>query len=75
MIEDVNPFLINMLGYTREEFLKKKIWEVGAFVDIEASQIAFETLQKNEFIRYEDLPLRTKEGRLIEVEFISNGRD
>jgi PAS domain S-box-containing protein len=72
MIEDVNPFLIDMLGYSREEFLKKKIWEVGAFVDIEASHIAFETLQKNEFIRYEDLPLRTKSGRLIDVEFISN---
>ncbi len=72
MIEDVNPFLINMLGYSREEFLKKKIWEVGAFIDIEASQIAFETLQKNEFIRYEDLPLKTKDGRLIDVEFISN---
>ncbi len=24
MIEDVNPFLIDMLGYSREEFLKKK---------------------------------------------------
>jgi PAS domain S-box-containing protein/putative nucleotidyltransferase with HDIG domain len=72
MIEDVNPYLINMLGYSLEEFLKKKIWEVGAFKDIEASQIAFEALQKKEFIRYEDLPLRTKEGRLIEVEFISN---
>lgn len=24
MIEDVNPYLINMLGYLREEFLKKK---------------------------------------------------
>jgi PAS domain S-box-containing protein/putative nucleotidyltransferase with HDIG domain len=72
MIEDVNPFLIKMLGYSREEFLKKKIWEVGAFIDIEASKLAFEELQKNEFIRYEDLPLRTKDGRLIEVEFISN---
>jgi len=47
MIEDVNPFLIKMLGYSREEFLKKKIWEVGAFIDIEANQIAFESLQKN----------------------------
>ena len=72
MIEDVNPFLTDMLGYSREEFLKKKIWEVGAFIDIEASKLAFEELQKNEFIRYEDLPLRTKDGRLIEVEFISN---
>jgi PAS domain S-box-containing protein len=48
MIEDVNPYLIKMLGYSREEFIKKKLWEVGAFRDIEASQDAFEALQKNE---------------------------
>ncbi len=72
MIEDVNPFLINMLGYSRGEFLKKKLWEVGAFKDIEASQSAFEALQENEYIRYEDLPLRAKDGRLIQVEFVSN---
>ena len=24
MIEDVNPYLINMLGYTRAEFVEKK---------------------------------------------------
>ncbi|MBK9602786.1 MAG: PAS domain S-box protein [Anaerolineales bacterium] len=72
MIEDVNPFLIKMLGYSREEFIKKKLWEVGAFRDIEASQDAFEALQMNEYIRYEDLPLKTKDGRLIQVEFVSN---
>src|SRR6185503_9758161 len=72
MIEDVNPYLIKMLGYSREEFVKKKLWEVGAFKDIEASQDAFEVLQANEYIRYEDLPLKTKDGRLIQVEFVSN---
>ena len=71
-ITDVNPFLIKMLGYTRKEFVEKKLWEVGAFQDIEASQEAFEALQKNEYIRYEDLPLRAKDGRLIQVEFVSN---
>lgn len=71
-ITDVNPFLINMLGYSREEFVEKKLWEMGAFKDIEASQQAFEALQKNEYIRYEDLPLRGKDGRLIQVEFVSN---
>ena len=71
-ITDVNPFLIKMLGYSREEFVEKKLWEVGAFKDIEASQEAFEALQKNEYIRYEDLPLRAKSGRLIDVEFVSN---
>jgi diguanylate cyclase (GGDEF)-like protein/PAS domain S-box-containing protein len=72
MIEEVNPYLIAMLGYSREEFVKKKLWEVGAFKDIEASQEAFEALQKNEYIRYDDLPLKTKDGRLIQVEFVSN---
>jgi diguanylate cyclase (GGDEF)-like protein/PAS domain S-box-containing protein len=72
MITDVNPFLIEMLGYSRDEFVEKKLWEVEAFKDIEASQNAFEALQKNEYIRYEDLPLRAKDGRLVQVEFVSN---
>jgi len=71
-ITDVNPFLIKMLGYSREEFVEKKLWEVGAFRDVQASQQAFEALQKNEYIRYEDLPLRAKSGRLVDVEFVSN---
>jgi diguanylate cyclase (GGDEF)-like protein/PAS domain S-box-containing protein len=71
-ITDVNPFLIHMLGYSREEFVEKKLWEVGAFKDIEASKIAFETLQVDEYIRYEDLPLKSKNGHLVQVEFVSN---
>ena len=71
-ITDVNPFLVKLLGYSRAEFIQKKLWEVGAFRDIEASQEAFEVLQKNEYIRYEDLPLRAKSGKLIDVEFVSN---
>lgn len=71
-ITDVNPFLINMLGYSRREFVQKKLWEVGAFRDVKASKQAFEALQKRKYIRYEDLPLRAKDGRLMQVEFVSN---
>jgi len=71
-ITDVNPYLIDLLGYSREEFVEKKIWQVGAFKDIEASKDAFEALQQNEYIRYENLPLKAKDGRLIQVEFVSN---
>ncbi len=70
-ITDVNPFLIEMLGYSREEFVQKKLWEVGAFREGEASQRAFEGLQKNEQIR-DDLALRAKSGEIIHVEFVSN---
>jgi PAS domain S-box-containing protein len=71
-LTEVNPFLIKLLGYSREEFIQKKLWEVGAFRNIQASQEAFEALQKDKYIRYEDLPLKAKSGRLIDVEFVCN---
>jgi diguanylate cyclase (GGDEF)-like protein len=61
-----------MLGYPREEFLEKKLWEVGPFKDIEASQAAFETLAQKEHTRYEGLRLKAKNGKLFQVEFLSN---
>ena len=64
--------MIFLLGYSRDEFMGKKLWEVGAFKDIKASQKAFEALQQNEYIRYKNLPLRAKDGELFQVEFVSN---
>jgi len=74
-IEDVNPFLIKMLHYTHEEFLGRKLWEVGAFADIAESKKMFLELQANDYVRYEDLPLKTKSGVTVEVEFVSNAYD
>jgi PAS domain S-box-containing protein len=69
---DVNPFLIAMLGYSRDEFLGKKLWELGAFKDIEASKNAYLVLQSQGYIRYDNLPLQTNNGRNVAVEFVSN---
>lgn len=71
-ITDVNPFLEKLLGYSKSEFLNKKLWEVGAFRNMKASKDAFKILQKDGFVRYEDLPLETKDGRSVDVEFVSN---
>ena len=71
-ITDVNPFMIELLGYSRDEFLGKELWEIGLFSDKEASQIAFREVQAKGYLRYEDLPLQTTKGRLREVEFVSN---
>ena len=72
MVVDVNPFLIELLGYSREQFLGKRIWELGFFKDTAASKLNLKELQEKKFIRYEDLPLETSDGRRIEVEFVSN---
>jgi PAS domain S-box-containing protein len=71
-ITDVNPFMAMLLGYTREEFLGKSLWEIGAFRDEAANRAAFTELQKRRYIRYEDLPLQAKNGRTAAVEFVSN---
>ena len=71
-IMDVNPFLIKMLGYSHEEFIEKEVWEIGLFRDIIPNHDKFLELQQKEYVRYEDLPLETADGRRIEVEFISN---
>jgi diguanylate cyclase (GGDEF)-like protein/PAS domain S-box-containing protein len=71
-IDDINPFLESMLGYSRETLVGKKLWQIGPMKDVKACKKAFLELQSVEYIRYEDLPLETKDGRLIEVEFVSN---
>ena len=71
-IMDVNPFLIDLLDYPFEELRGRKLWEIGLFKDIAANKLAFKTLQQNEYIRYENLPLRRKDGKQIQVEFVSN---
>ena len=71
-ISDVNPFLLEMLGYSHEELLGKKLWEIGLFKDIEASKATSSELKSKGYVRYNDLPLETKEGRPIAVEFVSN---
>jgi PAS domain S-box-containing protein len=71
-IVDVNPFLIDLLGFSHELFLGKKIWDIGIFKDIVANKDNFEELQRKEYIRYEDLPLETADGRNVAVEFVSN---
>jgi PAS domain S-box-containing protein len=71
-IIDVNPFLGDLLGYSKEELIGKEIWEIGFFKDIAANKEKFHELQKEKYVRYDDLPLETTNGRKINVEFVSN---
>jgi PAS domain S-box-containing protein len=71
-IDDANPFLLNMLGYTLEELTGKKLWDVGAFKEVAESKVMFKELQQKGYVRYHGLPLITKAGLRKEVEFISN---
>jgi PAS domain S-box-containing protein len=71
-IIDANPFMTELLGYSHDEFLGKELWEIGLFGDERASQAAYQELQQKGYIRYDHLPLETKNGERAEVEFVSN---
>ena len=71
-IVDANKFILEMLGYPLEYFVGKHLWELGFIKDKSIAQHAFTELKMNGYIRYENLPLETKDGQGINVEFISN---
>jgi PAS domain S-box-containing protein len=71
-ITDVNPFLLNLLGFSRSEMVGKTVGELSPFRDIESNKVMLERLQKTGYVRYEDLPLETRDGKHIAVEFVSN---
>ena len=68
----MNPFLVKLLGFSRGEMVGKTVGELSPFKDIVSNQAMLERLQQNGYVRYEDLPLETKDGRHIAVEFVSN---
>lgn len=72
VIIDANPFILNLTTYTLSEITGKNLWDIGFIADISASKISFQELQKNDYTRYEDLPIKTKNGQLVNVEFVSN---
>jgi PAS domain S-box-containing protein len=71
-IVDVNPYLINMLGYSKEEFLKKHIWDISTIDKRDYAKQLYNELKEKEYVRYEDLPLETSNGKSIHVEVVSN---
>jgi PAS domain S-box-containing protein len=71
-IVDANPYIGELLGYARDELLGKELWEIGLFRDEAASRQLARELQANGYVRYDDLPFKSKDGQPREVEVVSN---
>ena len=71
-ITDVNPFLASLLGYSRAEMVGETVGELSPFRDLVSNQAMLERLQKEGYVRYEDLPLETRAGAKVAVEFVCN---
>jgi PAS domain S-box-containing protein len=71
MIVDVNPCLIQMLGYSKKQFIQKNIQNVILFKNIDWSKILFKDLQDDEYVRYENLIMETFDGNQTFVELMA----
>lgn len=71
-ILDANPFISKLSGYSNEELFDKYIWDLGFIKNIAENKDKFIELQKKGYVRYENLPIETKQGERHYVEFISN---
>ena len=69
---DANPFLIKLLGVSHQDMVGRTVGELSPFKDLVSNQKMLEKLQKVGYVRYENLPLETWDGRKIAVEFVSN---
>ncbi len=72
VIKDANPYIQDLLGYRHDEMVGKRLWELGLPQDQEENKERFDKLVDEGYIRYEDLPLQTKDGEEVYVEFVSN---
>jgi PAS domain S-box-containing protein len=69
---DVNPFLLDLTGYDFKDFIGKQLWEIGPFRNKADAKDALAELRSKKYIRFEDLPLKSRDGRELAVEFVSN---
>ena len=71
-VTDINPFLIEMLGFSREELLGRRLWEIDPFKHVDSSKAIMDELLSNGYVHFEDLQLATKNGQQCDVEFVGN---
>jgi PAS domain S-box-containing protein len=71
-IIDANPFMTKMLGYPHNELIGKELFEIGLLADEAASQDMVRKLKRENQVRYDNLPLESRDGRHQDVEVVAN---
>ncbi|MGD0281590.1 MAG: PAS domain S-box protein [Dissulfurispiraceae bacterium] len=67
-IVNVNPAIVKMLGFSSEEFIGKKLNDIGLLKDIKDFKETIRELIHAGFINYENVFAETKQGHLIDVD-------
>ena len=69
-ILDVNPFALQLFGYSREEFLGRKPWELPLYVDPGRAVARFENLRKAGHTVETGVEMVARDGRPLQIEAV-----
>jgi PAS domain S-box-containing protein len=69
---EINPFLTELLGFSREKLRGRRIGDLGVFGDEAQAEALFEKVRCEGYANCPDLMLRTSGGDEIPVEFVGN---
>jgi PAS domain S-box-containing protein len=58
----------DLLGFSHEELSRKKLWEIGVTHNSNDFKETLSRLERDGVIHYEDLEIKTKDGRKINTE-------
>lgn len=72
VVVDVNPFLVMLLGYPRESFIGRPVYELTFLGDLAAQKETFAELQDSEYVRQETVPVVASGGRTLDLEIVSS---
>ena len=71
-VVDVNPFMVDLLGYSHEDYFGKFLWDIPALRNLVADEVAFRALKIEGCISREDVRVVAKDGTYREVDFLAN---
>jgi len=71
VVVDVNPCLCQMLGYESHDILDQPLWSIPAFKNAAATKNQFGDLVRQPHLRYDGIPIETKDGQIRHVELVS----
>lgn len=72
VIVDSNPFLAEILGCPREELLGRPLGDIGLLGYCLRCDMLLEKVRRDGYCRCGSVPLNTRDGRRIFVEFVGN---
>ena len=67
-VTHANTAATEMLGYSKEECIGKKLQDIGVSLDMGDFQKVMQTLDKSGIIYYDDVPVKTKAGQYIDTD-------